>query len=106
MNGLIAATLPSVTVAVAVAVPAIATVGADVYPVPAFVTINPLTLPLASITAVAAAALPPPPLNVTAGADVYPLPAFVIVRPDLLNVLTLIRCPFVGAVAKVIFVFL
>ena len=69
-NVLIASTFPPVTVAVAVAVPAIATVGADVYPVPAFVTINPLTLPSALITAVAAAALPPPPLNVTAGADV------------------------------------
>ena len=69
-NGLIASILPPVTVAVAVAVPAIATVGADVYPVPAFVTINPLTLPSALITAVAAALVPPPPLNVTAGAVV------------------------------------
>ena len=44
------------------------TVGAEVYPLPAFVNIRPLTLRF--IVAVAVAPEPPPPVRVTVGAEV------------------------------------
>ena len=51
------------------------TEGADEYPEPTLVIVNPVTLPLETI-AVAVAVVPPPPgaAIVTAGAAVYPAP--------------------------------
>ena len=60
------------------------TVGEDVYPVPAFVTVIEATAP-PLIFAVAVAVVPPDVSgadNVTVGVDEYPLPPLVITTED------------------------
>ena len=76
-EGVILATVPSAPPVPIAAVPTWAlpppperiTVGAEVYPVPAFPTVKPVIAPLVRV-AVAVAPVPPPPTSVTVGAVV------------------------------------
>jgi len=71
-------TLPPETTAVPLAVVPMpgalkATEGTEVYPLPGFVMLTPVTAP-PEIIAVPVAPDPPPPLNVTVGGELYPDP--------------------------------
>ena len=67
----------AVAVACSIPPPVIVTVGAEVYPEPLLVTLNPVIFPLLTVAVAVACVVAPPPVIVTVGSEVYPEPELV-----------------------------